>query len=507
MKKWSMNKKLIILSNLISVFTMLLLATFVIIDNKSSNEKSLKQQMNMISGIIADSSNQNIWNLEVEVLQATSSKTSESDTVDDLQFFDDKNKQMTKSKLTPEELIGSITLEKPILFNGKTIGSVKLFYNTNEIKVNLIESVKLIITIVIIAQLLLSFGLFFVVRRISQSIQSIVDRLKTTSDVTTEGTVKLKKSMQDFSTSMGGQASAIRETVSTLEEIKTMGLSNADHTSKSTEKAELCHNLTIKGKDTVKEMMDIIHVVINNNDSIHTQMDVNNSNMQEILKTINEISAKTNVINDIVFQTKLLSFNASVEAARAGENGKGFAVVAEEIGNLATMSGQSSNEISALLESSISKVQQIADESKDSIGKIVTSAKSKLQDAEEVTKKCVTAFDDIVVNVEEVRQMMENVNSSVGEQSDGVSNISIAMKELDKMTLDNFQGCGESLKDSNLIAEQAVEINGVIVDLEAEILGGEVIEPVYENVEDNVTEINSLEEADEFVIPKTGTDG
>ena len=59
-----------------------------------------------------------------------------------------------------------------------------------------------------------------------------------------------------------------------------------------------------------------------------------NKEIQEIVKVIAEIGNKTKVINDIVFQTKLLSFNASVEAARAGENGKGFAVVAEEVGKL-----------------------------------------------------------------------------------------------------------------------------------------------------------------------------
>ena len=58
-----------------------------------------------------------------------------------------------------------------------------------------------------------------------------------------------------------------------------------------------------------------------------------------------QIKDKVNIINDIVFQTKLLSFNASVEAARAGENGKGFAVVAEEVGNLASVSGKAANEI------------------------------------------------------------------------------------------------------------------------------------------------------------------
>ena len=79
----------------------------------------------------------------------------------------------------------------------------------------------------------------------------------------------------------------------------------------------------------------------------------------EILGYIKSIEEKTKVINDIVFQTKLLSFNASVEAARAGEQGKGFAVVAEEVGNLATMSGTSAEEISKLLESSISHIESI----------------------------------------------------------------------------------------------------------------------------------------------------
>jgi methyl-accepting chemotaxis protein len=478
MKKLSMNRKLIILSNLISIMTMVLLAVVVILDNKESNEKSLAQQMSMISGIIADSSNQNIWNLETDILQKTADKTIESSNVDAVLFFDDKQQLINKSDAIIEELENSFMFENEIKFNDKIIGSVKLYYNTSEIKANLIESVKLIITIVIAAQLLLSFGLFFVVRRISNSIQSIVNRLMNTSKVTSDGSLDLKKKMQEFSSSMGEQGAAIRETVSTLEQIKAMGISNADHAKKSTEKAQDCHTLTMSGKDVVANLMEIINVVIQNNESIHDQMELNNKNMQEILSTINEISSKTNVINDIVFQTKLLSFNASVEAARAGENGKGFAVVAEEIGNLATMSGQSSNEISALLDSSISKVQQIADESKKEIGTIVASAKTKLQDAEQVTKKCVMTFDDIVVNVEEVRKMMDSVYTSVGEQSEGVGNISDAMKDLDKITIANSKGCDESLTASNLIADQAVEITDIVVDLEIEVLGDNNQKPI-----------------------------
>ena len=77
----------------------------------------------------------------------------------------------------------------------------------------------------------------------------------------------------------------------------------------------------------------------------------------------------------IVFQTKLLSFNASVEAARAGEYGKGFSVVAEEVGNLAQMSGIAAKDISALLQSSVKKVEQIATESKTKIDRLVQNSK------------------------------------------------------------------------------------------------------------------------------------
>src|SRR5690606_1064272 len=74
------------------------------------------------------------------------------------------------------------------------------------------------------------------------------------------------------------------------------------------------------------------------------QMNENARQIDEIGALIRRIEEKTSMINDIVFQTKLLAFNASVEAARAGEAGKGFAVVAEEVGSLAAKSGASAKE-------------------------------------------------------------------------------------------------------------------------------------------------------------------
>lgn len=130
----------------------------------------------------------------------------------------------------------------------------------------------------------------------------------------------------------------------------------------ASEESRIAHD----GKTATEEMINAIQMIREAANKISNQTAQSNAEIQEIISIFNEISTKTNVINDIVFQTKLLSFNASVEAARAGEQGKGFAVVAEEVGKLAEMSGNSSKEISELLARSSHKVEAIISKNKES---------------------------------------------------------------------------------------------------------------------------------------------
>ncbi|RXI27686.1 methyl-accepting chemotaxis protein, partial [Arcobacter defluvii] len=80
--------------------------------------------------------------------------------------------------------------------------------------------------------------------------------------------------------------------------------------------------------------------------------------MDEINNQVNLINEAITVIDQIAFQTNILSLNAAVEAATAGEAGKGFAVVAAEVRNLASRSAEAAKEIKAIVENATSKADQ-----------------------------------------------------------------------------------------------------------------------------------------------------
>ncbi len=132
-------------------------------------------------------------------------------------------------------------------------------------------------------------------------------------------------------------------------------------------------------ENSIESLVGSIQDLNKGNETIIGEVKRSTDQMKEIVTVISEIGAKTKVINDIVFQTKLLSFNASVEAARAGEQGKGFAVVAEEVGNLAHMSGQAAREITTMLDESIRKVNSISSETQKSLSGLVEANEAQIK--------------------------------------------------------------------------------------------------------------------------------
>jgi methyl-accepting chemotaxis protein len=203
------------------------------------------------------------------------------------------------------------------------------------------------------------------------------------------------------------------------------------------------------------------------------QMHKTNENMADIVKSIAEIKSKTNVINDIVFQTKLLSFNASVEAARAGEHGKGFAVVAEEVGALAAMSGNASREIAQLLDGSLSRVSQLANETKQRADGIASQNRVLMAKTEQTASELNVVFDQIVENNEQVKTMMNEVSTSIKEYATGVKNIAEAMTALDQMVQESADVATNVSKNASMMRDESNNLRDIVINLEHEFFGSE----------------------------------
>ncbi len=282
---------------------------------------------------------------------------------------------------------------------------------------------------------------------------------------------QLASASRSLADSASVQASSLQETAASLEEMNAMIQSNKDAVSQVNELTQKSRQSSDSGKHVVEQMGQAIEGISDSNQKIMEQVNLSNQQFSEIVKVIAEIGNKTKVINDIVFQTKLLSFNASVEAARAGEHGKGFAVVAEEVGNLAQMSGNAAKEISEMLDASIHKVQSIATETKSKVEVLIEEGKHRVETGISVVGQCREVLNSISGEVEKVAEMATSISSATQEQSNGVSEMAKAMSLLDNSTQQNSAAATESAAAVESLSAQAEQLKKLGVNFVAAVQG------------------------------------
>ncbi len=283
---------------------------------------------------------------------------------------------------------------------------------------------------------------------------------------------EIATSSESLSSSSSEQAAAVQETSSAVEELSAMVLKNSDNAERSREKATTSQEVAQRGQAVMNEMMNAISDINDSNNKIMTAVEESNRSISEITRVIMDIGAKTTVIKDIVFQTKLLSFNASVEAARAGEHGKGFSVVAEEVGNLAQMSGNAAQEISSTLEESIKKVNQIVSDTKQRVEGLIVQGKQKVEKGHTVASQCGEMLEQIVAEASDVCSMVVEISSASKEQSIGIQEINKAMSQMDTVTQQNAAVSQTSASASVELAAQAGSLTSLVAQMEAIVYGG-----------------------------------
>ncbi|MGK5086686.1 methyl-accepting chemotaxis protein [Bdellovibrionota bacterium FG-2] len=321
----------------------------------------------------------------------------------------------------------------------------------------------------------------FLTRYLAITISNALNATLTLLDGETHQTQTAATSVSSASTNLAQsstqQAAALQQTASSVEEMNAMVSKSADNAQRASETSNASSDVATRGKQAVTQMIDAIKDINTSNHNIMQQIEESNARITEITHVIAEIGNKTKVINDIVFQTKLLSFNASVEAARAGEHGKGFAVVAEEVGNLAQMSGNAAKEIAEMLNGSIEKVESIVTDTKSKVGILIADGKTKVEAGTATATQSGKVLDEIVEKVNEVNSMVGEITSATREQSQGISEITSAIGQMDQVTQQN-SGISQQIASSAVqLSSQAQSLRALFVSLNQVVNGSQKEKP------------------------------
>lgn len=393
-----------------------------------------------------------------------------------LEALNGKTGEVLTTNYLGDKVISSFS---PISILGQKWGLVSEI--SQEESLESLENLKIIFISSIVLTLAVIIGLaWLLANSLSKSIIKVTSKLNELSVSIFKTNDSIIGNSENLNLSVSNQATSIQQTVSALTEISSMVEQNSVTTKKSSDISKMSKKASENGKNLMNELGVSVGDIAKSGEEIASEVAQNSKDLENIILVIGEIEEKTNVINDIVFQTKLLSFNASVEAARAGESGKGFAVVAEEVGNLATMSGNASLEIKSLLDKSIERVSTTIKNSKDNMDALISNSNKKLKDGTEKAESCKSILIDINENVHKVDEMVHAISLATEEQNVGIQEIRKAVAELDDQTHKNTTVANESLEVTqelgllgNNLKQSIFELNEIIYGNKHEKVGSE----------------------------------
>lgn len=335
---------------------------------------------------------------------------------------------------------------------------------------NLITLSLVIGMYLILASLFTYFIVFKLVRKFRDNLHTLNN--KSTGIISFSKVLEKNANMADKVTK--DQAEAISSSSESIYQIATLVKANTELAKDVENQANESTQTTQEGSTQVQNLLKSIEGIASSQNGLVSQLKANNKKFETIVTTINEISNKTEIINDIVFQTKLLSFNASVEAARAGEHGKGFSVVAEEIGQLATLSGKASEEIAGLVSSSCQMVENMTKEMVNEIETQVKKSEIDIQNGVKEAKSFEQIFNVIYEKVSKVQDSMRSLLDSSQEQTEAMDNISRNIQTLQDSTKESVNTVEKNLSITKKVADSGKVLQHSIDEMAVNIRGEKI---------------------------------
>ena len=322
------------------------------------------------------------------------------------------------------------------------------------------------------AAFFLSLGLvFFLMLRVSRELGALSDRIRDSAALVMEKGESLSTMAVQLSQSTTEEAASLEETSKSVRSIEEKASRSAVTARTTAQAIQETRDRATAGIEQMKELREAMGAITGANGKILHHVGESHKELGEINRIIQSVSDKTRIINEIVFQTKLLSFNASVEAARAGEHGKGFAVVAEEMAKLAKLSGAAAEDIGVILESSSAKVQEIVDKTKDSVGEAVKHSGSSIQAGADLVQGCMSALQEIVQAAESASRGASEIAQASQAQAQAMSQITTAVQHISVATQQNSSLSSGTANESVELRRQSGTLTEIVSMLDSSVYG------------------------------------
>jgi methyl-accepting chemotaxis protein len=256
-------------------------------------------------------------------------------------------------------------------------------------------------------------------REMQNRLQHTLGEIRRSAESIASATQQIAAGNGDLSQRTEQQAASLQETAASMEQLTATVKQNADNARQASGLAHNASEIATRGHDVVSRV-------------IGTMGEINDSSRQ--------IGDIIGVIEGIAFQTNILALNAAVEAARAGEQGRGFAVVAGEVRNLAQRSATAAKEIKQLIGSSVERVHN----------------------GSALVEQAGATMGEILQAVQRVTDIMGEIAAASEEQSSGISQVGLAVTQMDEMTQQNAAlveqaaAAAHSLKDQVDVLREAI---------------------------------------------------
>lgn len=320
----------------------------------------------------------------------------------------------TLGKLGPEIAAETENIKLSVMNDQNTLGEKIQKSNVRSVKIILVVSGFAVILGIVLS--------LIIIRGITAPLKRVIKGVTGASQKVTGASGEVSGASQQLAEEASQQAASLEETSASLEEITSMTRQNAQN-------AEQAETIVKGSMDKFEEAARAM------------------GGLTESMKRISQSSEETQkivkTIDDIAFQTNLLALNAAVEAARAGEAGAGFAVVADEVRNLAMRAAEAAKNTGRIIEETIKKVED---------------GSSSVLRAEET-------FAGVRQESKAVGELVSQIAASSLEQNHGIKQISEAVLEMDKGTMQTAAMAEETASASQEMKHQADNLEQFIKEL------------------------------------------